>query len=505
MAAQVDSKSIPIWYENSTSTRYPKLNYPAQVDVCIVGAGIAGLMTAYQLLKAGKTVAILESRQIGSGETGNTSAHLCTSLDDHYYHLQDLHGNDGAALAAASHATALNELERIIKTENIECDFVRIPGILYTGDNTDDVALLDREFEAAKSCGLKNVMRSNTPKDHTFNLGQYLVFPNQARFHPLQFLTALAKIITDLGGKIYENSHVSNIDRDTNLAVSTTTGHTVRAEHVVTATNAPFQTSLGTLLNIVPNRSYAIGAIVPKGSVLDALYWDTDTPYHYIRIQPQDDKTDCLIIGGEDHRVGIMAKANPFLELESWAIKRFPQITSFPYRWSGQILEPLDSLPYIGKHPSLENTYVVTGDSGDGLTSGAIASLLIADLICGKENPWEQLYSLNRKSKKPTNSLLKNAWESTLSYVKYAAPQNFKSSKSIARNEGAIVLQDKKLRAVFKDKNLHEKPCTAVCSHMGALLQWNTIEKTWDCPAHGSRFDVDGNVLCGPALKGLSD
>lgn len=313
-----------------------------------------------------------------------------------------------------------------------------------------------------------------------------------------KYLQGLAQSILKRGGQIFEGSEVSGIDFKKQL-ITLSNQSTVQAKHIVIATNAPKFSYLAMHLKINPQRSYMIGVKIPKGSIEDALFWDTEDPYHYVRIQNLDEQSDILLIGGEDHRVGLSTQHNPYHQLYAWANKYF-DINNAPivYQWSGQILEPVDYLAYIGAHPKHKNAYMVTGDSGHGLTHGTIAAMLISGLICDKKHEYSELYKVARLPFRSCKNLLSNVLASSMGYIKYLLPQWSKLPKN---GEGKIIQRGLKKIAVYRDEDHKLHQCSGICSHMGAVLKWNPLEKTWDCPAHGSRFALDGKALNGPANK----
>lgn len=242
------------------------------------------------------------------------------------------------------------------------------------------------------------------------------------------------------------------------------------------------------------------------------LYWDNEDPYHYIRIQPNDgsyeniSKTDdILIVGGEDHRVGFVPEKNPYAELEKWVRHKIPAVKQVVFKWSGQILEPIDYLAYIGKTlGGNENNYMLTGDSGNGLTHGTLGAMLISDLIKNKFSKWQNIYDPNRKHLSTAKDLLENVSKSTVGYASYLTPGDVKSAKEIPPGEGDIIRNGMSKIAAYRDEKgkLHE--FSAVCPHLKAIIAWNPIDKTWDCPAHGSRFTPQGKLINGPATCDLN-
>jgi glycine/D-amino acid oxidase-like deaminating enzyme/nitrite reductase/ring-hydroxylating ferredoxin subunit len=458
-------------------------------DVCIIGAGISGLTIAYQLLKAGKKVIILDSRKMGENETGNTSAHLSNALDDRYFNIEAMHGKKNAKLAADSHTAAINFIEKLVEQEKIDCDFKRVEGILFAEDN-----VLQKEFLAVQRCGI-NVKFEN--KNH---LGKCLIFPEQAQFHPLKYLAALSKIVISMGAEIHYETTVTKV-QESPLKVSIEDNKDILADKLVTCANSQFFSKMGMHFKLNPQRSYVIGVAIPKDSVSTALYWDNQNPYHYVRVSPKDDKEDILIIGGEDHRVGVGINTDAYAKLFQWSQQYFSTAgKKIEYQWSGQIIEPIDYLAYIGNNPKNANIYMVTGDSGNGLTHGTIAGFVIADLILKKSNPYEKLYQLKRLPLRSLKNLLGNVLSSIKAYLAYLIPH---SAQLPQKGEGKIMRQGFKKVAVYKNDEGKTYTCTAVCSHLGALLNWNPVEKTWDCAAHGSRFDINGKILNGPAMQPL--
>lgn len=492
------------WLTEQT-TQFTSLTTNLQVDVCIIGAGIAGISIAYQLVNAGKFVAIIDDGFVGSGETGRTTAHLANALDDRYFNIERLHGQENAVLAAQSHTEAINFIEAIIQQENIACDFKRVDGYLFLApEHSKD--LLQKECAAANRAGLNTVEFINNPAVKGFNHGPCLRFPQQAQFHPMKYLTQLAQIVAQKSGKIYTQTAAEQIIPGMPAQIKTNTGQTITADNIVIATNSPIYDKALLFSKQEPNRTYVIAAQIPKDSVEYALYWDTADPYHYIRLQPYDDEFDLLIIGGEDHRVGEHpADSNaPFAKLEVWARSHFPQLEKIIMQWSGQIQEPVDYLGFIGRMPSKEaNLYVVTGDSGNGMTHGTIAALLITDLILGHPNPWKKLYSPTRSVLKNPKELLSHNIKAAGHYFEHLKPSEVNSVDEIKPGQGAIVRRGLKKIAVYRDENNQLHECSALCTHLQGVVKWNPVEKTWDCPVHGSRFAICGKVLNGPAIKPL--
>jgi glycine/D-amino acid oxidase-like deaminating enzyme/nitrite reductase/ring-hydroxylating ferredoxin subunit len=498
-----------VWKTGARRNFQGQIREDTKADVCVIGAGIAGLTTAYMLAREGKAVVVLDAGPVGGGETGRTTAHLSNALDDRYYEIQRLHGPDGARLAAESHTNAISRIEEIVNDEKIDCGFERLDGYLFTAPE-DKVDVLDRELEAAHAAGLVDVTRiEGAPLP--FNTGPCLRFPRQGQFHPLDYLTALAAAVERDGGKIFTFTQAQKIGGGYPAEIETTNGPVVHADAVVVATNTPVNNVVAIHTKQAAYRTYAIAAQVPKGSVTKALYWDTGDPYHYMRVKsggPEGESPyDLLIVGGEDHKTG---QADDTLEryanLERWMRAQFPMTTDVEFRWSGQIMETVDGLAFIGRNPlDKENVYVVTGDSGMGMTHSTIAGMLLTDLIMGRENDWAELYAPSRVPLVAASRFAQENLNVVAQYGDWLTPGAVDNVEEIAPESGGIVRRGLTKIAVYRDEDgaIHER--SAVCPHLGCLVDWNTAEKTWDCPCHGSRFDCHGRVINGPAISDLME
>ncbi len=474
-------------------------------DVCIVGAGIVGLTCAYTLAKEGKSVIIVDQGLVGGGQTARTTAHLTWALDDRYYNLEKFFGEDGAQLAAESHSAAIDYIEKIILQEKIDCDFERIDGYLFVPPE-DSKAILDKEFIAIQKTGREILKVARAPFSSSFDTGTCLHFPRQAQFNILKYLQGLTKAILKYGGKIFSNTHVNYFEEGSSCVVSMQSGAKITSQSVIVATCTPVNNRFFIHTKQAPYRTYVIAASLPKGSVPKGLYWDTADPYHYIRIQKHlsNPLLDWLIVGGEDHKTGqdqqIDAKYD---DLEKWAKKRFPMIDKIDYRWSGQVFEPIDSLAFIGKNPGDKNIYIATGDSGNGITHGTIAGILIPDLILGKANPWKSLYEPSRKTLSATSKFIHETLNVVRQYGDWFTPGEIKKMDMLPPDEGIILREGLKKIAIYKDKQNNIHANSAFCPHLGGCVRWNPSEKSWDCPCHGSRFNGCGKIMNGPAISDL--
>ncbi|HEX8650502.1 MAG TPA: FAD-dependent oxidoreductase [Pyrinomonadaceae bacterium] len=487
-----------------------------RADVCVVGAGIAGMTTAYLLAREGKSVVVLDDGPVGAGMTERTTAHLSNAIDDRYYEIERLHGERGARLTAASHTAAIDRIEQIVTDEGIDCDFERLDGFLFTGAHRSKKEL-DDELKAAHRAGIDGVERVRRAPIEAFDTGAALRFPRQGQFHPLKYLAGLARAIRRDGGRIYTETHASKIEGGDNARIETENGATVSARWVVVATNTPVNDLFAIHTKQAPYLTYVIGARVARGTVPKALYWDTLDPYHYVRIQSMAEEGeargagdegrgyDVLIVGGEDHKTGQKHDAKRrYARLEKWARKRFPVMEEIEFRWSGQVMETIDGVAFIGRNPlDAPNVMIATGDSGMGMTHGTIAGILLTDLIIGRENEWATLYDPSRLTLRAAGEFAKENLNVAAQFTDYVTPGEVDSVEGIAPGEGAIIRRGLTKVAAYRDESGKVHEVSAVCRHLGCIVAWNANEKSWDCPCHGSRYDARGHVFNGPANSDL--
>ncbi len=507
------AKKNSVWAATKKIPAFGTLNSDTRADVCIVGAGIAGLTTAYMLLDAGKSVIVVDDGGVANGMTAVTTAHLANAIDDRYFEIERLHGENGARLAAESHTAAIAKIEAIAKKEKIDCDFSRLDGYLFLGAGQDP-EILDRELAASHRAGLSGVTRLDTLPWPSIAGSPCLRFPDQAQFHPLKYLAGVAQAIARAGGQIFTGTHVDHIEGGAPARI-TAGAFTLSADAVVVATNAPINDLIAIHTKQAPYMSYVIGAKVPSGSVPKALFWDTEDPYHYVRIQCMSKPGaaangqagyDLLIVGGEDHKTGQADDTQDrHGRLESWARPRFPMMEAVEFTWAGQVMETVDGLAFIGRNPlDKDNVFIVTGDSGMGMTHGTIAGMLLTDLISGRDNPWAALYEPSRKKLGAAGEFAKETLNAAAQYVDWVTPGDVKTTDDIAVDCGALLRRGLAKVAVYRDDHAKLHELSAVCPHLGCIVQWSAEEKTWDCPCHGSRFDKFGHVINGPANSNLA-
>jgi glycine/D-amino acid oxidase-like deaminating enzyme/nitrite reductase/ring-hydroxylating ferredoxin subunit len=493
----------PVWQE-VTDDRAFRSPLPASIDVCVIGAGIAGLSVAYHLAANGKKVVVVEARSIGSGMTSCTTAHLASALDDRFTTLIRRRGEDAARQGANAHAAAIDAVERIVDAERIDCGFARVSGFLVAASPKDH-ELLHEEAAAARKLGIDAERLASFPLPG-FRGGECLRFPRQGRFEPMAYLQGLARAVVRHGGLIATNTRVRSVEDGTPAKVTTDDGFEIRARAVVVATNSPVNDRVRLHTKQFPYMTYVIGLKVTT-ALPDALIWDTLDPYHYCRLagKPGPDGSDTLIVGGEDHKTGQASDGEErFAHLEAWAYTHFPTAGRVTHKWAGQVLETLDGLAHIGRNPGDENVYVVTGDSGMGMTHGTIAGLLIPSLIAGEDHPWKEAFDPGRTPVRGAGEFVSENANAAWQYTDYLTGSEVDSVDVIEPEGGAVVRSGLTKIAVYRDENGDLHKCSAVCPHLGAVVHWNSAEKTWDCPAHGSRFDCEGRVIQGPANTNLT-
>jgi glycine/D-amino acid oxidase-like deaminating enzyme/nitrite reductase/ring-hydroxylating ferredoxin subunit len=496
--------SRPLWTDSAELKSFPPLTADTDADVVVVGAGIAGLSVAYELALEGKLVVVLDRGLPGGGMTARTTAHLASDCDDSYQEMIRMHGLDLAREFFASHAAAISRIEHIAREESIDCDFARVDGHLFLAPETDP-KVLQQEYDAAHQVGLAVTWSERAPLAGV-DTGRCLTFPGQARLHPLKYLNGLMRCLLARKARIHGDTAVMEVKEEGGqVIVKTEAGHTVRARAAAFCTNTPVNDWVAIHSKQAPYRTYAIAGRVPAGAVADALFWDTTDPYHYVRLQPDTDGA-VLISGGADHKAG---EANDmeerFARLEAWTRDHVPALGEITHRWSGQVYEPVDYAAYIGRNPGNTNVYVATGDSGQGITHGAVAGMLIRDLVLDRDNAWAALYEPGRVRIKAAGGFIRENLTVAQSFAEYVRPGQISAVDELAPGEGAVLGSGKNKIAACRDSDgaLHVR--SAVCTHLGCIVQWNSFEQCWDCPCHGSHFAMDGDVLQGPALAPLAE
>lgn len=508
----------PVWVHQMPYSEYPHfptLDHNVTTDVCIIGSGIAGISSAYELVMRRKQVTMLEARHVLSGESGRTSGHLSSALDDGYENIQKKHGNKGAKIAAESHSWAVQRVGEIAQTLGIDCEYRRLAAYEISqysrNDHRHEVEVhgIKHEVEAGQRLGLNVSFHEGLTVqgwDGHPDQRDGAVFHDQATFHPTRyFIGVLTWLSKQPNFQCFAQTRMASIEERDVVQVHTQDGFTVTASDAIEATCVPLQ-KLSIIAEMEYNRTYCIAIRVPRGSIEDCLIYDEAEAYKYARLTACDDQDDYLVVGGCDHKVGQEKTSGRFDELETWARERFPQAGDVDYRWSGQVYEPVDYMAFIGKNQGRNHTYVVTGDSGDGLTHGVLAGRLLADEIDNIDNPWSALYRPSRLGSvaKVLPNMLGHDVQINTQYKRYLE-SDIRDIEDLTAHTGGVLHDSltSKPVAVYKDTKGQTYRFSAVCPHLKGVLCWNQTEKSWDFPVHGSRFSGEGICVEGPAKSNL--
>lgn len=501
-----EEASRSCWMESMPDVAAPPLTGEASCDLVVVGSGIAGLSSAYEAARFGQQVIVIDRGRICGGMTARTTAHLASEIDDFYSELIRAHGEEAARLYHESQVAAVNRIEAICEEERIDADFARVDGFLIAA-RPEHQADLDDEYEACRKLEVEVDWADEAPVPLPAGT-RALRFPRQGRFHPLKYCAGLIRAIAARGGRFHaDTAYVSHREDQDGITIECENGARIRAAAALFATNSPVNDKVTIHTKQVPMRTYAIAGRVAKGSAPDALVWDTLEAYHYCRIQPLDEGHDLLIVGGEDHQSGTADDMDErFARLEAWTRAHYPGFGGADYRWSGQVLEPVDFLPFSGLNPGNERTYIHSGDSGMGMTNGVAGALNFIALLTGDKARFGELFDPARKPRSGValKEFAAGQAEVVANLAEYATPGEVDSVEAIAPGEGAIVRRGLKKIAAYRDESGRLIERSAVCTHVGCIVHWNGLEKCWDCPCHGSQFAIDGSVLNGPAVRPLA-
>lgn len=498
MVQILDSKSH--WVRTAALPAFGVIDRDVTVDVAIVGGGLVGISTAYLLKMAGLRVAILERDSCAAIDTGHTTAHLTLVTDELVTDLVKNFGRDTAAAVWHAGRVAIDAIEAHIAMEDIACEFRRVPGFLHEAWNGSGLSR-DELREQARAAAELGFGASYAPAIRPFGFAG-VEFPQQALFHPRKYLAGLVRAVEGDGSYVFEHSAVDEVT-DEPLTVKAG-GHRVSCSHVVLATHTPRlgkASAVGTALlqsKLAPYTTYALGGRLLAGRVPAGLYWDTTDPYHYLRVEPKDGH-DYAIFGGADHKTG-QEDDTPqrFAAIESTLRRVLPEF-ELTDRWSGQVVETNDGLPYIGENAPRQ--FVATGFAGNGMTFGTIAALMARDWVLGRSNPWRDIFDPHRKNVRA------GAWDYLKENKDYAYymlrdrlfAKHATSLRSVRPGEGKVLHLDGERVAVHRDQQGLVTMRSAVCTHMACEVHFNAADSSWDCPCHGSRFRIDGSIIAGPA------
>lgn len=494
------------WIDSAPLPRYPKPHKNHRVDVVVVGGGITGITAAYLLKRAGKTVALLERDRCASMDTGHTTAHLTAVTDKRLRELAHVFGHDAAGAVWDAGRAAIDQIFKLVQDHEIDCDFKWGRGYLLRSlrdPDGPDAKELAAEAALARDLGIEAEYTDAVP----FFGMPGVMFPHQARFHPRRYLGELLRLIPGNGSHVFETSPAESVE-DASPAVKVG-NFRIEGDYVVIATHNPLMghTNLlrATLFQskLSLYTSYALGARIPSGVIPEACYWDTSHPYYYLRVDRRDGY-DYAIFGGEDHKTGQAAHpVDVYARLEE-CFHRFVPDAVIDHRWSGQVIETNDGLPFIGE--SADRQFIATGYGGNGLTFGTLAAMMAVDAVTHRKNPWQALFDVHR------SKLLGGTWNYLRENKDYPyhmlrnwlAGAEAHTTDSVGPNEGKILNLDGKKVAAYRDAGGKLTLCSPICTHLKCIVGWNDAEQTWDCPCHGARFKPTGEVLAGPAEKPLA-
>jgi glycine/D-amino acid oxidase-like deaminating enzyme/Rieske Fe-S protein len=487
-------------------TEFPILEGNIEVDVAIIGGGITGITAALQLTNAGKRVAILEARRVGGGTTGWSTGNLYVPVGPYYQNISKSRTQEIMRTVAQARNTALDFIERQTREKNIDCHFSRRPWYFFTQE-TDMVPTIEKEVEALQQAGMHAKFVNDVPPLHLPNLQRACYMEGQARFHPLRYVLGLASSVVETGCQIYEHTTVSDLKEEQDYCIIQTNHGNVTSTQVIIATHIPI--GVHTVQTVAaPYRSYVVAVRLKNDQYPDAYFWHNDKTHHAITTHStHSSELDILMIAGNHHKTGQASHQEYqqyFHELEAYARQHF-DVASVEYRWSAQHYRSGDGVPYIGlTHKNAKRTYIATGFYADGLIYGTVAGVQLTDMILGMENPWIPAFDATRGTNLATVSeFVKENINVTAQYLKDIPAGQVSHFSQIQPGEGKTIEIDAEKLAVYRDEQNRLHVCSAVCTHMKCIVNWNNAEKTWDCPCHGSRFMIDGSVIEGPAIMNL--
>jgi glycine/D-amino acid oxidase-like deaminating enzyme/nitrite reductase/ring-hydroxylating ferredoxin subunit len=495
--AQLDAnRNTSLWIDTAGETDYPPLEPGAHFDVAVLGGGIAGLTTAYLLERHGARVCVVEADRVAAGVTAYTTAKVSSLHGTIYQTIESKFGADGARTYGEANEAAKEWMGAFVEEHGIDCDWRRKPSFTYAEEQSDR-SMIEQEVEAAQRAGLPASYTDET--DLPWPVEAAVRVENQAEFHPRKYLLPMAAKLSH----VYEQTRATGVSAGSPNRIETTRGE-LTADHVVVATHFPFLDRAGFFARMHPERSYALGLRV-NGAAPQGMYLSTDSPSHTVRSHPTADG-EIVIAGGESHKTGQADEAEAVQRLEAWARARF-DVRSIEYRWSTQDNMPVDSLPYIGRLlPFQRNIWVATGFMKWGLTNGTAAAMILSDLISGRDNPWADLYDATRiKPIASAGEFVKENVNVGKRFVgDHLSSPDVRSTDEVPAGEARLVRDGAKKLAAYREPDGTLHAVSAVCTHLGCQVKWNTAERSWDCPCHGSRFHWDGTVIQGPAVKPLS-
>jgi glycine/D-amino acid oxidase-like deaminating enzyme/nitrite reductase/ring-hydroxylating ferredoxin subunit len=491
-----------IWLDQSPGTSYPRLEGDRRYDVAVVGGGITGLTTALLLAREGLSVGLVDQHVIAGGTTGHSTAKVTSQHSITYLRLRLTMGHAAARTYAQAQESAKERIAALVSDDAIDCDFRRRPAYVYASSRMQR-EIVEREAAAARSAGLASTFLEPVDVPLPFPTHGAMRFDDQAEFDAARYARGLAARFAEAGGEIFERTRATHVHEGEPCRVETEHGE-IRAGHVVVATLLPFLDRAGYFARAFPSRSYVICART-SSPPLEAMLINAGAPIRSLRDVAHDGE-ELLMVGGESHHVG-SGKAQPerYEQLVEFA-ERHWDVREITHRWSAQDYIPDDGVPFIGRlHPRSKRVWVATGFKKWGITSGTVAGELLTDGILGRENPWSGLFSSTRirPHAGAPRFLLENSRTGLRMVLDRVRDRGGRASEDLAPGEGDIVSHDGHKVAGYRDADGRLHAVSTRCTHLGCQVRFNSAEDTWDCPCHGSRFSVDGEILNGPATRPL--
>lgn len=483
------------WVETAQGDPFPSLARARSFDVAVLGAGITGVTTALLLKREGLKVALIEADRVARGASGYSTAKVTSQHSLTYSKLRSRFGDEGAIAYGEANQAGLALIVALAEELGIDCDLRRKPAYAYT-ESDDERNTVLQEAEDALASGLPASYTEEL--DLPWPVAGAVRFDDQAEFHPVKYLLPLAQEVQGEGSAVFEHTRAVGVKDGERPQVTTADGHSVTARHVVVATHAPFLDRAGFFARMHPERSYVLGVTV-RGAVPQGMYISTQG--HSLRAQPVAGG-ELLLVGGESHKLGHSDEVERYRALETYARERF-DVASIDWRWATHDHIPHDQVPYVGRlAPFSKNIMVATGFRKWGYANGSAAALMLTDRIAGRANPWASTFDSTRLG--PPQAAYSFVKENANVGRRFALDRLKRGSAAgIAPGEGAIVRDGLGQTAVHRDDEGRLHAVAARCTHLGCIVDYNSAERSWDCPCHGSRFDLDGSVLAGPAVTPL--
>jgi glycine/D-amino acid oxidase-like deaminating enzyme/nitrite reductase/ring-hydroxylating ferredoxin subunit len=493
--------SESIWLDTAEPTAHPSLDHDLEVDVAVLGGGIAGITTAFLLKRQGARVAVLERGVVCGGATGFTTAKASALQQTALSQVARVNGTDAAAAYAEATLQAIEWMAELVEAEGIECDWERLPAFTYAADE-QQLATVEQEAEAARRAGLPVTLTTETPLP--FPVAGAVRLENQAQFHPVRYVRALAERVAGEGSHVFEATGVTGVDEGSPYRVRTEAGASVSARDVVVTTNYPLLDRGGFFARMEATRSYLIAARA-RGPVPEGMLITAGQPTRSLRPYRSNGET-WLLMGGEGHVTGASdARPARYEALDEFARRHWDLEPETPYRFSTQDAKTADELPYAGAYmPRASHLWVAGGFRKWGMTNATISAQLLADRIAGRPNPYADLLNPSRVTLRAAPQLAQIQAHVGRHFVgDRILPARAGSSAEIPAGEARVVRSGIGKVGVYRDEQGDLHGVSLRCTHLGCLVRWNDAERSWDCPCHGSRFDVDGTVLAGPAVSPL--